>query len=89
MSDNDTTPFAITRSAVTQAPLNPYLLATFRTLRKHADSGAFDANAALRLLKNNVRDIAPRNVRLSERDKCEIAERLLRFWRLTWNLNRD
>lgn len=33
--------------------------ASFRTLRKHAASGAFDTDAAMRLLRRNVRDVAP------------------------------
>jgi hypothetical protein len=78
------TPTAIARNACSTVPLNPFLLATFRTLSKHHANGAFDNYAALRLLRNNVRDIAPRDAQLTQRDRNDIAERLLRYWRYEW-----
>lgn len=55
-----------------------YLAASFRTLDKHAQSGAFDPNAALRLLRRNARDIAPRATYLETQ---RIARSLLSQWR--------
>lgn len=80
------TPLSIARAAVTP-PLNRYLAATFRTLSRHKASGAFDNYAALRLLRNNVRDIAPHDVQLNESDRHDIARRLLAYWRANYNLH--
>lgn len=70
-------------AAIAATPINRYILASFRTLQRHRESGAFDNYAALRLLRNNVRDIPGTNgMNDSERDY--IAARLLQFWRLSW-----
>lgn len=52
--------------------------ASFATLSKHATQGAFDTNAALRLLANNVKDVA-RDSHLTQRHA--IARELLEAWR--------
>lgn len=71
------------RDAVTATPINRFILASFRTLQKHKESGAFDQFAALRLLKNNIRDI-PGTGALTTPERDYIAARLLQFWRLQW-----
>ena len=63
----------LTRAAL----VNPYTRASFRTLDKHAKGGPFDTIAALRLLRRNVRDVAPQapnNVQQA------IARALLTYW---------
>lgn len=70
-------------AAIRQEPLNRYIAASFRTLNRHKASGAFDQYAALRLLRNNVRDL-PDTATLGEIERDYIAARLLQFWRLNW-----
>lgn len=74
---------SIYSAAIRQEPLNRYLLASFRNLQRHKESGAFDHYAALRLLRNNVRDL-PDTATLGEIERDYIAARLLQFWRLQW-----
>lgn len=70
-------------AAMSQSPLNPFIIKSFRTLDRHKDSGAFDRYAALRLLRNNVRDM-PGTARFTNAERDYIAARLLQFWRLQW-----
>lgn len=55
-----------------------YLARSYATLDKHAACGSFDTFAALRLLRRNARDIAPRAPYL---EHCRIARQLLAQWR--------
>lgn len=79
----------IVRNAMAMEPINRFVLASFRTLRRHKQSGAFDQYAALRLLRNNARDIAPPAAPLSDFDRDAIARYLLMHWRLHWLPNAD
>lgn len=71
-------------AAIRQKPLNRFIAASFRTLDRHKASGAFDQYAALRLLRNNVRDL-PDCAGMTAQERDYIAARLLQFWRLNWN----
>lgn len=64
---------------ITQAALaHRYTQASFRTLDKHAAIGPIDTVAALRLLRRNVRDVAPA---ASYDTQQQIARDLLDIWR--------
>lgn len=52
--------------------------ASFRTLTRHATSGPIDTERALRLLRNNVRDVQPGATFATQ---TEIANQLLQHWR--------
>jgi len=54
-----------------------YLQASFRTLDKHKARGKFNTAAALRLLINNARDIAPG---APPQELRQIAQRYLHQW---------
>lgn len=60
-----------------------YLAKSFATLDKHAQAGQFDPDAALRLLRRNARDIAPR---ASYLESMRIARSLLSQWRARANV---
>lgn len=70
---------------LTQAALrNRFTRLTFATLDKHATSAqGIDGNAALRLLRRNVRDVAP--LADSETQQA-VARALLTHWRETRTL---
>jgi len=58
---------------------SPYTAMTFATLSKHSTSPhGFDSRAALRLLRRNVRDVAPHVGFAVQHD---IARQLLNHWR--------
>jgi hypothetical protein len=58
---------------------SPYTAKTFQTLTKHsASASGFDSHAALRLLRRNVRDVAPAAPFAVQHD---IARQLLNHWR--------
>ena len=57
--------------------VNPYTRASFRTLDKHATRGTINTCAALRLLRRNVRDVAPQS---SSGVQQAIARALLTYW---------
>lgn len=58
--------------------------ASFRTLDKHATRGPIDRTRALRLLRRNVRDVAPG---VSDATQQRVAIALLTHWRLARNAN--
>ena len=62
----------------TQTLANRYTSRSFATLDKHATRGPIDTIAALRLLRRNVRDVAPQ---ASHETQQHIAQQLLTHWR--------
>lgn len=65
-------------SLFNRALANRHTRASFRTLSKHAATGAIDTERALKLLRNNVRDVA-RGATLATQQA--IATQLLQHWR--------
>lgn len=57
---------------------NPFTARSFATLDKHSATGPIDPNRALRLLRRNVRDVAPCS---SYATQQRIARELLQHWR--------
>ena len=56
---------------------NRYTKATFRTLTKHWQGGKFNRNRALKLLRNNVRDVQPNATGATQQT---VATQLLQHW---------
>jgi hypothetical protein len=63
---------------LSKALASPFTQASFRTMSKHAARGAIDSHAALRLLRRNVRDVAPRVAFAIQHDT---ARQMLEHWR--------
>lgn len=68
----------LTRAALA----NRHTTSSFNTLDKHKARGAFDPVAAMRLLRNNVRDVAPG---VAYDTAQRIAAQLLTHWKESHN----
>lgn len=68
----------MTHPLTSAALSNPHTQSSFNTLDKHAARGTIDTSAAMRLLRNNVRDVAPG---AGYETTHRIATDLLTHWR--------